>query len=543
MSEQFDFIVVGAGSAGCVLANRLSACGKYSVCLLEAGGSDWRFFVQVPIGYGKTYYQRAVNWMFHTENEPGLGNRPSYWPRGKVLGGSSSINAMVYIRGHRQDYDDWAAAGNPGWSYEEVLPYFIKSEGNAQGDSNFHGRHGPLRIDDQRAQMHPLIDTFKRAGAALGLPVSEDFNGAQQSGIGAYQCTIHRGRRMSASRAFLRPAMKRPNLTVITRAHTTRVLFEDKRAVGVEYKRAGKLQQVFAQREVVLSAGAVNSPQLLMLSGVGASEALQSFGIDVVHQSPAVGQHLQDHLGIDLILKTRIKTLNDTLHPWWGKLLAGVQYLTTLSGPLSLSLNQGGGFVRTQPELKQPNVQLYCSPLSYTRAPAKTRPLMNPDPFSAFMLGLSNCRPQSTGSITLRSADPFDDPIIHANYFSAPEDMQELIAGTRYLRQMVQTDAMQEVVIEELVPGESVQSEEQLEHFIRQSAWTVFHPCCSCRMGPDPATNVVDAQLRIHGLQNIRVADASIFPHIVSGNTNAPCMMVAEKASDMILQDTQNPNK
>ena len=542
MSEHFDFIVVGAGSAGCVLANRLSACGKYSVCLLEAGGSDWRFFVQVPIGYGKTYYQRAVNWMFHTEDEPGLGNRPSYWPRGKVLGGSSSINAMVYIRGHRQDYDDWAALGNPGWSYDDVLPYFIKSEGNPQGDLNFHGRHGPLRIDDQRAQMHPLIDTFKQAGAALGLKVSEDFNGAQQSGIGAYQCTVHRGRRMSASRAFLRPAMKRPNLTVITRAHTTRVLFEGKRALGVEYKRAGKLQQVFAQREVILSAGAVNSPQLLMLSGVGACEALQSHGIEVVHESPAVGQHLQDHLGIDLILKTRVKTLNDTLHPWWGKLLAGVRYLTTLSGPLSLSLNQGGGFMRTQPELKQPNLQLYCSPLSYTRAPAKTRPLMNPDPFSAFMLGLSNCRPKSTGSITLRSADPFDDPIIHANYFSAPEDMQELKAGTRFLRQMVQTEALQDVVVEELVPGESVQSDEQLEDFIRQSAWTVFHPCCSCRMGPDPATHVVDARLRVHGLHNIRVADASIFPHIISGNTNAPCMMVGEKASDMILQDAENPD-
>lgn len=542
MSEHFDFIVVGAGSAGCVLANRLSACGKYSVCLLEAGGSDWRFFVQVPIGYGKTYYQRAVNWMFHTEDEPGLGNRPSYWPRGKVLGGSSSINAMVYIRGHRQDYDDWAALGNPGWSYDDVLPYFIKSEGNPQGDLNFHGRHGPLRIDDQRAQMHPLIDTFKQAGAALGLKVSDDFNGAQQSGIGAYQCTVHRGRRMSASRAFLRPAMKRPNLTVITRAHTTRVLFEGKRALGVEYKRAGKLQQVFAQREVILSAGAVNSPQLLMLSGVGASEALQSQGIKVMHESPAVGQHLQDHLGIDLILKTRVKTLNDTLHPWWGKLLAGVRYLTTLSGPLSLSLNQGGGFMRTQPELKQPNLQLYCSPLSYTRAPAKTRPLMNPDPFSAFMLGLSNCRPKSTGSITLRSADPFDNPIIHANYFSAPEDMQELKAGTRFLRQMVQTEALQDVVVEELVPGESVQSDEQLEDFIRQSAWTVFHPCCSCRMGPDPATHVVDARLRVHGLRNIRVADASIFPHIISGNTNAPCMMVGEKASDMILQDAENPD-
>ena len=539
MPESYDFVIVGAGSAGCVLANRLSASGKYSVCVLEAGGTDWRFFVQVPIGYGKTYYQRAVNWMFHSEEEPGLNGRASYWPRGKVLGGSSSINAMVYIRGHRQDYDDWAAAGNPGWSYEDVLPYFKKSEGNAQGDERFHGRDGELRIDDQRQQMHPLIEYFKRAGAALGLDISEDFNGAQQSGIGAYQSTVHRGRRMSTSRAFLRPAMRRPNLSVITRAHSTQVVFEGKRAVGVQYSRRGKRHTVTAKREVILSAGAINSPQLLLLSGVGPEQQLQAMGIEPVQHSPAVGQHLKDHLGVELLFKSRIKTLNDRLYPWWGKALAGLQYFSTGRGPLSLSLNQGGGFVRSEPSLKQPNLQLYFSPLSYTRAPVKTRPLMNPDPFSAFMLGISNCRPKSTGSVSLRSADPLADPVIVANYFSAPEDITELMQGMRYLRELANTAALREVIVDEFVPGSEVQSDEQIIKYIRDTAWTVFHPCCSCRMGPDPEHNVVDARLRVHGLQNIRVADASIFPDIVSGNTNAACIMVGEKAADMILQDAQ----
>ncbi len=544
MSESFDYVVVGAGSAGCVLANRLSASGEYSVCLLEAGGSDWRFFVQIPIGYGKTYYQRAVNWMYHTENDPGLNNRPSYWPRGKVLGGSSSINAMVYIRGHRQDYDDWAAAGNPGWSYNDVLPYFKKSEGNQQGDAEYHGRDGPLRIDNQSAYLHPLIETYQRAGAELGLKVSEDFNGAQQSGIGSYQATVHRGRRMSTSRAFLRPAMRRPNLTVITHAHANKVLFDGKTAIGVEFSRKGKNQKVLAKREVVLSAGAVNSPQLLMLSGVGNSESLQSVGLDVVQHHPSVGQHLQDHLGIDFILKSKVKTLNDELYPWWGKLWAGVKYFATGRGPLSLSLNQGGGFMRTQPELSQPNLQLYFSPVSYTRAPAKTRPLMNPDPFSAFMVGLSNCRPKSTGSVSLRSADPIEAPVIKPNYFSAPEDMQELIVGTKFLRELTHTEAFKKVISEELLPGPSMQSDEDIVEYIKNNAWTVFHPCGTCRMGPDENEHVVDARLQVHGLQNIRVADASVFPNIVSGNTNAACIMVGEKAADMILQDAavkQNP--
>lgn len=538
--QQFDYVVVGAGSAGCVLANRLSAGGRYSVCLLEAGGSDQRFFVQLPLGYGKTYYQRAVNWMYHTEPVPGLNGRASYWPRGKVLGGSSSINAMVYIRGHRRDYDDWAAAGNPGWSYDELLPYFVRSEGNPQGEARFHGRDGPLRIDDQRDQLHPLLAHVERAGAEIGLAPNDDFNGARQEGIGAYQATVHRGRRMSAARAFLHPARRRPNLRIVRHAHATRVMFEGRRACGVEYLADGATHRVRAAREVVLCAGAVNTPQLLMLSGVGPAETLRAHGVAPVHHAAAVGQHLQDHLGIDLILKTRVPTLNDQLYPWWGKLLAGLQYFATGRGPLSLSLNQGGGFVRSRPELPQPDLQLYFSPLSYTRAPAGQRPLMNPDPFSAFMLGVSNCRPRSRGRITLRSADPLDAPKVHANYFSDPADLDEMLTGARLLRRLAGTAALREIVTEEALPGAAVESDAQWREHIRDNAWTVFHPCGTCRMGPNPQADVVDPRLRVHGLAGLRVADASIFPNIISGNTNAPCIMVGEKAAELILEDADS---
>ncbi len=540
MGNSYDFIIVGAGSAGCVLADRLSACGNYTVLVLEAGGTDLRPFVQIPMGYGKTYYQRAVNWMYHTEPEPGLKGQRSYWPRGRVLGGSSSINAMVYIRGHRQDFDDWAAAGNPGWSYEQVLPYFKKSEANAQGEAAYHGREGPLHIDDQRAQLHPLTQKFIDAGVESGIAFNPDFNGAEQAGIGAYQSTVHRGRRMSTARAFLRPAMKRANVTVITGALATRIVFEEKRAVAVEFKRRGQLQRVQIERELILSAGAINSPQLLQLSGVGPLDVLQAAGVEQVHDSPAVGRHLQDHLGVDFIFKSKHKSLNDELHPWWGKLWAGVKYFCTGGGPLSLSLNQGGGFVKTDAALKQPNLQLYFSPVSYTRAPAGTRPLMNPDPFSAFMLGVSNCRPKSRGRIAISSADPSVAPRIQANYLAEDADVQELLAGIKLIRRMAQSPTFKELISEEQLPGQACQSDEQMIDYLRETAWTVFHPCCSCRMGVDPATHVVDARLRVHGLQRLRVVDASVFAEIVSGNTNAPVIMVAEKAADMILEDARS---
>ena len=537
--QKFDYIIVGAGSAGCVLANRLSENGKHSVLILEAGGSDKRFWIQMPIGYGKTYYQKAVNWMYMAEADAGTNNRKSYWPRGKVLGGSSSINAMVYIRGHKFDFDNWAAQGNPGWSYREVLPYFKKSECNQLGADAYRGGEGPMHVADVSRDLHPLCTNFIQAGQQLGLNYNDNLNGAEQEGIGLYQTTTKNGFRQSAAKAFLHPARKRSNLTVITSAHASKILFEDKTAVGVEFLHKGKTKQLFACREVIISGGAVNSPQLLQLSGVGPKALLDSLAIPLVHNSPAVGQNLQDHLGMDFLYRCKEPTLNDELHSLWGKIRAGIKYVVSRRGPLSLSINQGGGFIRTRSELLQPNIQLYFSPLSYTRAPAGTRPLLNPDPFSAFSLGLTNCRPTSRGYIHIKSRDPRQPPLIKPNYLSTDEDVQTLLEGVKYLRQMAETGPLKDIIVEEMRPGLDCQSDQQLIDDIRGYAWTCFHPSSTCKMGPDPLDSVVDSQLKVHGVESLRVIDASVFPELVSGNTNAAAIMVAEKGADLILADVQ----
>ncbi|MCJ8337916.1 MAG: GMC family oxidoreductase N-terminal domain-containing protein [Pseudomonadales bacterium] len=538
--HKYDYIIVGAGSAGCVLANRLSANGKHSVLILEAGGTDKRFWIQMPIGYGKTYYQKAVNWMYLAEADEGTNNRQSYWPRGKVLGGSSSINAMVYIRGHKLDFDHWAAQGNPGWSYSEVLPYFKKSECNQLGEDQYRGGAGPMYVADVSRDLHPLCENFIQAGQKLGLKYNRNMNGAEQEGIGLYQTTTKNGFRQSAAKAFLHPASKRSNLTVITAAHASKILFEDKRAVGVEFLHKGQTKQLFACREVIVSGGAINSPQLLQLSGIGPKELLESLAIPVVHVSPAVGQNLQDHLGVDYLYRCTKPTLNDELHSLWGKIRAGIKYVVSRRGPLSLSINQGGGFIKTRPELAQPNIQLYFSPLSYTRAPAGTRPLMNPDPFSAFSLGLTNCRPSSRGYIHIKSRDPLQAPLIKPNYLSTEEDVQTLLEGVKYLRQMAEMGPLKDIIIEEMRPGLDCQSDQQLIDDIRGYAWTCFHPSSTCKMGPDPSDSVVDCRLKVHGIEALRVVDASIFPELISGNTNAAAIMVGEKGADLILADVQN---
>ena len=537
--EQYDYIIAGAGSSGCVLANRLSAGGRHRVLLLEAGGSDRRFWVQVPIGYGKTYYQPAVNWRYTTEPVPGLNDTPSYWPRGRVLGGSSSINAMVFIRGNARDYDAWAAAGNPGWSYADVLPYFRKMETNQAGGNAYRGTDGPLHVADVSASLHPLCQHYLQAGLQAGLDFNPDFNGARQDGIGLYQLTVRNGLRMSAARAYLRPAARRRNLSIRTQAHVTQVLFEGRRAIGLEYERHGQRHQVFAGREIILSCGAVNTPQLLQLSGIGPRALLESLQIAVRVDSPAVGAHVQDHLGVDYLFKSRLRTLNDDLYPWWGKLRAGLAYLLFRRGPLSLSINQGGGFFKTDPQLDQPDMQLYFSPVSYTRAPAGTRPLMNPDPFSAFLLGVSNCRPHSKGTIRIRSRDPRTPPAIQPNYLSDERDLQALLRGVGFIRTLAQTPALRDIITAEIQPGPECISDAQLIANIRATAWSVFHACSSCRMGPDPAHNVVDHRLRVHGTDCLRIADASVFPSLVSGNTNAAAIMVGEKAADLILADAE----
>ena len=330
--SDYDYIIVGAGSAGCVLANRLSKDPSNRVLLLEAGGSDRRFYIQMPIGYGKTYHQKAVNWMYMTEPSPDAGNRPSYWPRGKVLGGSSSINAMVYVRGNPKDFDDWHEAGNPGWSFDELLPYFKRMETWQYGGDYYRGGDGPMKVSDVSSQLHPLCKNFISAAKEIGFSFNKDMNGASQEGVGHYQITTHNGQRISTSRAYLRPVMSRKNLTVIMKAHVTRILFKGKRASGVEYKKAGNLNQVNANREVILSSGAVNSPQLLQLSGIGPESVLKEANVSVVHHSPAVGKNLQDHLGVSYFYKSKVRTLNDQLRPWWGKLLQGMRYILTRTG-------------------------------------------------------------------------------------------------------------------------------------------------------------------------------------------------------------------
>ncbi|MFM1605347.1 MAG: GMC family oxidoreductase [Candidatus Pseudothioglobus sp.] len=535
--SDYDYIIVGAGSAGCVLANRLSKDPLNRVLLLEAGGSDRRFYIQMPIGYGKTYHQKAVNWMYMTEPSPDAGNRPSYWPRGKVLGGSSSINAMVYVRGNPKDFDDWYEAGNPGWSFDELLPYFKRMETWQHGSDDYRGGDGPLKVSDVSSQLHPLCKNFISAAKEIGFSFNKDMNGASQEGVGNYQITTHGGQRMSTSRAYLRPVMSRKNLTVIMNAHVTRILFEGKRASGIEYKKAGNLNQVNAKREVILSSGAVNSPQLLQLSGIGPESVLKEANVSVVHHSPAVGKNLQDHLGVNYFYKSKVRTLNDQLRPWWGKLLQGMRYILTRTGPLSLSVNQSGGFVRTRANLKAPNIQLYFSPVSYSLELPGRRAMLSPDPFSAMLLGVSNCKSNSRGQIRIKSSDPSVAPIIEPNYLSHKDDVQDLLEGVKLLRKLAKTKSFSKIILDEFRPGPECKSDAQLVEDIKDNAWTVFHPSCTCRMGPDPLKDVVDSKLKVYGIEGLRVADASIFPQLICGNINAATIMVGEKASDLILKD------
>jgi len=536
--DSFDYIVVGAGSAGCVLASRLTADGRFRVLLLEAGGSDRSVWVRMPIGYGKTFHDPRHNWKFMTDPVPGFGGRDSYWPRGKVLGGSSSINAMVYVRGQHADFDDWAALGNPGWSWAEVGPVFRRMENSAAGADDWRGAGGPLDVADVRGLVHPLCEDWLAACEAAGLARNPDFNGADQEGVGIYQITTRRGVRASAATAYLRPAMRRANLAVATGAQVTRVRFEGRRAVGVDYRRGGVERSAQARGEVILSAGAVMSPVLLQLSGVGDPARLIRNGVAVVHDLDQVGRNLQDHVGIDYLYRARVPTLNQLLRPWSGRLRVGARYLLRRDGPLALSVNQGGGFFRTRPEVR-PNMQLYFSPVSYLRAAPGRRQLMTPDPYPGMLLGLSNCRPASRGWLAIRSPDPLEPPAIQPNYLDSPEDVAELLEGVRFLRRIAAAPPMARIVEQELAPGEGIAGEEALVADIRARAGTLFHVSGTCAMGPDPASAVVDARLRVHGLEAVRVIDASIFPRVTSGNTNAPSIMVGERGSDLVLEDAR----
>jgi len=535
--DAFDYIIVGAGSAGCVLAGRLSESGQHRILVLEAGPADNNPWIHLPIGYGKLFYHPVLNWMYRTEPQPYLDGRVIYQPRGKVVGGSSSINAMVYARGQAEDYDGWEQAGNPGWGWREVLAAYRRMENHALGESAWHGSDGPVHITDITASAHPLTHTYVKAVQETGLPFNSDLNGETGEGVGYYQINTGGGFRISAAKAYLRPAERRGNVQVETSALVTRVLIDGNRAVGVEYRQNGVLRRVKARREVILSGGAINTPQILQLSGIGPAALLREHGIEVIADLPAVGQHLQDHLCYDHIYRSRKPSLNDLLLPLSGKIRVALDYLLFRRGPLSLSVNQGGGFMRSRPELDRPDIQLYFSPLSYERAVPGVRALMKPDDFSGFSTSVSPCRPKSRGHVAIRSADPAVAPLIDPNYLSAPEDLANLLVGAKFLRRLAATPTFSETIAEELKPGPAQISDEALIADIRARAYSVFHPCGSCRMGPDPRSTVVDARLKVHGFDGLRVVDASIFPIIPSANTNAPAMMVGERAAQLMLHE------
>jgi choline dehydrogenase len=449
---------------------------------------------------------------------------------------------MVYMRGQEGDFDDWRDAGNPGWGWADVLPYFKKSEDHCWGASEHHGAGGELHVSDFADQVHPLCERFLQAGDALGFHRTADFNGPTKEGFGLWQMTIRQGLRESTAKTFLRAAMRRPNLTVMTHAMVRRVVIDKHRATGIECTIDGILQMFSADKEVILCAGAVNSPQLLQVSGVGDAAHLQSKGVPVLHHLPRVGQGLQDHLAVSYFFKSKVPTLNNSLGPWYGKLWAGMRYLWDRKGPLGMSVNQAGAFVRSRPELTRPNLHLYFNPISYTASSApvgKRFQLQNPDPFAAFLISFNTCRPTSRGSVLITSPDPLAKPRIETNFLTTEHDRQDIMDGSRLLRRIAASAPLAEVISAEHLPGTQVQSEEQVFADFGQRAGSVYHASCTCAMGPDGSRSVVDARLRVHGINGLRVIDASVFPAVTSGNTNAPTIMVAEKGADMVLQDNR----
>jgi choline dehydrogenase len=531
-ASEFDYVIVGAGSAGCVLANRLSADGKYSVLLLEAGPKDSSLWIHVPLGYGRLFKEETVNWMYQTEPEPGLDGRTVFQPRGKVLGGSSSINGLLYVRGQHEDYDRWRQHGNSGWGYDDVLPYFKKAENQQRGPDDFHGVGGPLPVSDL-THADPLSAAFIEAAAEIGIPKNPDFNGATQEGAGFFQTTTRRGRRASTAVAYLRPAKDRKNLRIETSALAQRVVFDGRRAAAVEYRRDGALRNARARREVVVSGGAYNSPQLLQLSGVGPAELLRKHGIDVVLDAAGVGNDLQDHMQVRVVMRcTQRITLNDVVNSRARKVLAGLRYAAFRTGPLSIAAGTSGAFFRTHPRLATPDIQIHFLPFSTDKMGEKLHA------FSGFTASVCQLRPESRGSLRIRSADPAAAPEIRINYLSTETDRAANVEGLKILRRILQAPALGSHVDDEIHPGAKVSTDEELLNYCRQRGSTIYHPTSTCRMGSDPLA-VVDQRLRVRGMEGLRVVDASIMPDLVSGNTNAAIIMIAEKASDMILQDAR----
>jgi choline dehydrogenase len=532
--QEYDYIIIGAGSAGCVLADKLSQDGRASVLVLEAGGHDRRLWINMPIGYGKTFYDERVNWKFEAQPDAGLNQRRIYFPRGKVVGGSSSINAMVYCRGLPGDFDDWARAGNTGWAWQDVLPVYQSLENRVDADGQAAGG-GPLYVSDVRKQLHPMERHFYKAAEQAGLPFTEDFNGPNPEGVGRYQINSRRGMRWSAADAFLRPALRRGRVHLQTGALAERIVFEGRKAVGVSYRQGGGVRTARARAAVVLSAGAVQSPQLLQLSGIGPGELLQRHGIAPVLEQAQVGANLQDHLAMSYYFKATEPTLNNVLGNRWGQLLAGMQYVTTLGGPLSISVNQCGGFVRSHDQAAQADMQLYCNPITYSLAESKTGTQIVPDTFAGFILCFQPCRPLSRGRIEIAAPDAAQAPRIEPNYLSHPDDVAQALRGAHLVRRLSETAAMRGLIQQPIAPMLDGMSDADMVDDFRNRASTCYHPVGSCMMGPDAATSVVDPQLKVHGIDHLYVVDASVFPNVTSGNTHAPTTMVAHKGAQAIL--------
>lgn len=532
----FDYIIVGGGSSGATLAGRLSSNPSVKVLLLEAGPSDGSLKIKVPLGYGSLFYDQKFNWKYETEPEAELNGRRMYWPRGKVLGGSSAINAMVYVRGHQNDFKDWAKVA-PSWSWSNVEPLFKKIEAWKGKSSSARGSSGPVGVSNVERDVHPLTNKYLEAGQELGFPLNRDYNGSHMEGVSVYQTTIANGLRVSSASAYISKRNSGRNLRVITNAHVTKLIFDGRRAIGVCFSQGNRETTVLTDGEVILSAGALNSPHLLYLSGLGPANELQPHGISVLQDMPHVGRHLQDHIGVDFTLAVNRPSLNQKLRPVLGKFLVGLEYLFFKSGPLAMSLNQAGGFVKSDPSLEAPDLQLYFSPLSYSTAPQGKRPLMSPDPYPAVRLGFNPTKPTSEGWISLKSSDPFESPKFVGNYLSTEEDKKVMISGMHLMRKFLKTKAMRDIVEEELSPGSDFNDDKSFMDFARSEGGTVFHQCGTCRMGKDISSSVVDESLKVHGIDCLRVADASIFPRITTGNTNAPSIMVGEKAADIILAE------
>lgn len=527
LPESADYVVVGAGSAGCAVAARLSEDPSVRVVLLEAGARDWHPWLHVPIGYAFTMYHPTLSWNLMTEPEPELEGRRVPWPRGRVLGGSSAINGLLYVRGQHADYDHWRQLGCTGWSFEEVLPYFKRAEDQERGANEWHGTGGPLAVSDLR-EKNPLAVAFIEAAAELGFPRNDDFNGADQEGAGFYQVTARNGLRCSAATAYLKPARRRPNLMVVTGAHTTGLMMEGRRCAGVRLRHDGADLTLRATREVILSAGAIASPHLLLLSGIGPGEHLQAKGIPVVHDLPQVGRNLQDHFQARLAYRvTKPVSLNTKRHSLLGQFLMGAEFALRRRGPLTVSAGTAGLFARVLPGSATPDVQYHFLPFSADRT------MVELHPFPGMTISACQLRPESRGTITLASPDPHAKALIHANYLATETDRRCMVEGVKLGRRLAATRAMAPWVAEEIAPGPEAASDEDILAWIRRTGGTIYHPSGTCRMGGDPES-VVDPELRVRGIEGLRVADASIMPTVVSGNTNAACIMIGEKCADMV---------